>query len=266
MSLCRCNFYSHVLLSCVNIHVLIPDSPRSQSGMSLDDRYPVGNRYKTLYLLHGMYEDDSVWIRRTNIERYAAKYNLVVVMPAAQNSYYTDMNHGLRYFTYLTQELSRYVRSVFPVSDKREDTFIAGLSMGGYGALKAALCQPEQYSAAASLSGAVDIGLIGKYASTDQERQMFEDVFGDPKAAAGGPDDLMHIAGEAAASGKMLPRLYLACGTEDELCRPMNQTLRKWLDELGLAYTYEEGPGAHEWNFWDQYIRRALAFMLPEGR
>lgn len=95
---------------------------------------------------------------------------------------------------------------------------------------------------------------------------MFEDVFGDPKAAAGGPDDLMHIAGEAAASGKTLPRLYLACGTEDELCRPMNQTLRKRLDELGLAYTYEEGPGAHEWNFWDQYIRRALAFMLPEGR
>ncbi len=260
MSLCRCNFYSAVLSTCVNVQVFIPSPSRDHSGETpLASLYAPREKFPVLYLLHGMYEDDSVWVRRTNIERYAQKRSIAVVMPSAQNSYYTDMAHGLDYFTFLTEELPLWTKSLFPVSDRREDTFIAGLSMGGYGACKAALKKSEQYAAFASLSGAVDITMIAKYAATDREKRMFEDVFGSFEVE-NGPDDLRQIARLAAQKG-LLPRAYLACGTDDVLCYPMNENLRTWLSDAGIPYTYEEGPGGHEWDFWDLYIQRALDWM-----
>jgi S-formylglutathione hydrolase FrmB len=96
-----------------------------------------------LYLLHGLSDDDTAWLRRTSIERYVSELGLAVVMPQVHRSFYSDELHGLRYWTFLSDELPQLVDSFFHVSTRREDTFVAGLSMGGYGALKWALRQPS---------------------------------------------------------------------------------------------------------------------------
>src|SRR5438105_15742137 len=112
--------YSEALGVQVNFHVLLPQQTRAQ--------FPV------LWLLHGLSDDHTIWLRRTSIERYAAEKNLAVVMPAAGRSYYQDMANGARYWTFLTEELPAMCRAWFPLSSRREENFAAGLSMGGYGA------------------------------------------------------------------------------------------------------------------------------------
>ena len=229
-------------------------------SMPLEELYPKNPRYPVLYLLHGMYEDETIWLRRSNVERYAQEHGIAVVMPRGENNYYTDMAHGLKFFTFLTQELPRFVRMSFPVSGDRRDTFIAGLSMGGYGAVKAALTNPEQYSAAISLSGAVDAPFLATIARQQGMEKAVENVFGSGQVE-NGPDDLFYLARRTAGEKKPLPRIYLACGREDTYCYPMNQKLRDLLHELEYPMVWQEGPGGHEWDFWDGEIRRAMTWL-----
>ena len=150
----RCDFFSEALSLSTSMTVLLPQRTTTQIGM--EGHTPDGPP-PVLYLLHGLSDDDTIWLRRTSIERYAAPLGLAVVMPQVHRSFYTDQAYGGRYWTFLTEELPDLVGSLFRVSDRREDTFVAGLSMGGYGAFKWALRQPERFAAAANLSGAVDI-------------------------------------------------------------------------------------------------------------
>ncbi len=270
MPLCQCNFYAKTLGFCVNISVYIPGPRRSHyANMSLDEIYSPVKKYKTLYLLHGMYEDDSTWLRKSNIERYAEEKQIAVVMPSVQNSYYADMKYGPDYFTYLTEELPRLVCNLFPLSDKREDTFIAGLSMGGYGACKAAFARPERYGAFASLSGAVDIEGILQYIEhiemseeATEAKKLFTAVFGSLAEYKNSTADLFYQSEQLKDSGKSLPRAYIACGMDDKLCYPMNRKLTAHLSALGIPVTYEEGPGDHNWDFWDVYIKKVLDWLV----
>ena len=149
--LLTCQFRSAVLRRNTAITVILP-TPEQENE-------PIAKDMKVLYLLHGMYGDESSWIRYSNVERYAKDLggNMAIVMPGVGNSFYQDMVHGERFYTYMTEELPKFIQGLFPVSKKREDTYIAGLSMGGYGAFFLALSRPDLYSAAASFSGAVDI-------------------------------------------------------------------------------------------------------------
>ena len=154
MILTQINFCSDVLMTRCTVNVLLPQ--RKPADPQDNYRTP----FRVLYLLHGYSDDQTAWQRWTSIERYAEGLNLAVLMPAAQNSFYTDMLHGGKFFTFLTEELPALARALFPLSSARSDTFVAGLSMGGYGAFKLALSRPDLYAAAASLSGAVDIGAV----------------------------------------------------------------------------------------------------------
>src|SRR4051812_23558049 len=140
MALVRCDFFSDVLGLSTSMTVVLPQATSSQIGMTgaaTADDAPV------LYLLHGLSDDDTIWQRRTSIERYAAPLGLAVVMPQVARSFYTDEAYGGRFWTYVSEELPALVSELFRVSTAREDTFVAGLSMGGYGALKLALRQPH---------------------------------------------------------------------------------------------------------------------------
>ena len=132
MALLHVDFFSDVLGMCTQMDVILPERTRGQIGMEGkrgDGKYP------TLYLLHGMSDDQTIWQRRTSIERYASEHGIAVVMPTTQLGWYTDMHIGFKWWTFLSQELPAICRSFFPyMSDRREDTFAAGLSMGGYGA------------------------------------------------------------------------------------------------------------------------------------
>jgi putative tributyrin esterase len=180
-------------------------------------------------------------------------------MPAVGRSWYADMAHGYRYWTFISEELPALARSFFPLSDARSDNFVAGLSMGGYGAFKLALRCPTKFAAAASLSGALDIALRSKDYDEDRKRE-WRNVFGNLSAIAGGNDDLFHLARRLAGSRSPKPLLYQWCGTEDHLY-PFNLRFRDHAKALRLPLTYEEGPGDHSWSHWDRRIQRVLDWL-----
>src|SRR5919106_1375710 len=151
MILTEVNFFSETLTLGCAMHVLLP-----QRSLADAQKKPQ-KKFRTLYLLHGHSDDHTAWQRWTSIERYVEGLNLAVVMPAVHLSFYTDMAHGGKYWQFISEEVPVVVRDIFPLSSERKNNFVAGLSMGGYGAFKLALTHPERYAAAASLSGAVDI-------------------------------------------------------------------------------------------------------------
>jgi S-formylglutathione hydrolase FrmB len=223
-----------------------------------------GSAPPVLYLLHGMSDDHTIWLRRTSIERYAAPLGLAVVMPAVHRSYYTDMHEGGAYWTFVSEELPRIVESLFKVSADPRDRFVAGLSMGGYGAAKLALRKPDFFAAAASLSGAMDIHDIHRFYKDPERMKEWLRVFGPPERIAGSENDLFHLASELAAKGGPFPKLFQCCGTEDFLYK-QNTSFRDHLRTLEYPdFTYEESPGIHEWGYWDRMIQRVLEW-LPLG-
>lgn len=259
MALIHCDFFSEMLGVSTSMCVILPQQTSTQIGMA-----STASRasHPTLYLLHGLSDDHTIWQRRTCIERYVAEMGLAVVMPAVGRSWYTDMAHGLAYWSFVSEELPALARSFFHLSERREDTFVAGLSMGGYGAFKLAMRCPERYAAAASLSGGMDVAGLARHVYM-QGREEFRNVFGDVKKIKGSENDLFHLAEEFAELDGPKPRLYQCCGTEDFIYRD-NVKFRDHACKLGLDLTYEEAPGTHNWGFWDEWIQRVLQW-LPLG-
>lgn len=257
MALIECKFYSEVLGLSTSMTVILPQKTTTQIGMSNVSR---GELHPTLYLLHGLSDDDSIWLRRTSIERYVAEMGIAVVMPQVHRSFYTDMAEGGRYWTFISEELPALARSFFPLSPKREDTFVAGLSMGGYGAIKLGLRKPETFAAAASLSGALDMAHhFLNWGDPTVRSVEYDRIFGTGDIS-GTSDDLLWLLEELERSKGPQPLLYQCCGTEDFLYED-NQRFREKCGETSLSLTYEEGPGGHEWGYWDTQIRNVLAWL-----
>lgn len=261
MAYIKTHFFSTALCFGTDINVFIPtpDADELLTGKK-NDYFVPGVKYQVLYLLHGAYGDYTDWLHLTSIERYAQDHKLAVIMPSAANSFYQNMNYGSDYLTYISEELPKFCEANFPISTKREDTFVAGLSMGGYGALKIALERPDKFSCAASLSGAIDLdAVIGMLGSMPGSPFDYAVLFGDKKVA-GSDADLFQMIKDLKAAGKPLPKVYQAIGTEDFLYEA-NQSAKQKLEALGVDLTYEEGPGIHNWIFWDAYIQRALNWL-----
>jgi S-formylglutathione hydrolase FrmB len=255
VALLRCDFFSDVLEVGTSMTVLLPQATDEQVGVSsAAARRPDGP--PVLYLLHGLSDDATAWQRFTSIERYAGEVGLAVVMPQVQRSFYTDEVGGARFETFLAEELPEVVGSFFRVSTEREDTFVAGLSMGGYGALRWALRQPERFAAAASLSGALDVTAL-----YDDRRPLFDRVFG---GRPGPEHDVFALL--AASDAERLPSFYVGCGTEDAL----HPSSLRFVDEAtaaGCDVHVDFRPGEHEWGLWDATIRDVLAWLpLRDGR
>jgi len=157
------------------------------------------------------------------------------------------------------------VHSLFPLSSDRKDNFVAGLSMGGYGAFKLAFTYPERFAAAASLSGGLDLSYSVRADNprNDESRLAeFRTIFGDLSKVQGSKHDLIALARKVARR-PVKPRLYQCCGTEDFIY-PDNVRFRKAISKLPLDLTYEEGPGEHNWAYWDRMIQRVLEWMFPK--
>jgi S-formylglutathione hydrolase FrmB len=259
MILNEVNFFSETLDLGSMMHVLIPQ--RAQVEIK-SKRKP---KYRTLYLLHGHSDDHTAWQRWTSIERYVEGLNLVVVMPAVHLSFYNDMAYGGKYWQFISEEVPAVVRDMFSLSSAREDNFVAGLSMGGYGAFKLALTYPDRFAAAASLSGALDIQAVVSEKKDDPLNKAWlvqmRNVFGDLEKVPGSKHDLFVLA-KRAAKAPVKPRLYQCCGTEDFLYAD-NVRFRDAIRQLPLDLTYEEGSGEHTWAYWDKMIQRVLAWMFP---
>ena len=253
MALLRCDFFSDVLGLSTTMTVILPERPSAAGDAfgSSGDAPPA-----VLYLLHGLSDDATMWSRFTSIERYVNGRNLAVVMPDVDTSFYTDAVHGRAYWTFLTSELPQVVHRLFRVSDRREDTFVAGLSMGGYGAMKWALREPWRFAAAASLSGALGLSHPNERAEPDFAR-LLHTVFGDV-ATDGTQDDVRHLL--RTADPQALPRLYVACGTEDFLYWA-TEAFVELARETGVELTIDIGPGDHDWPYWDEAISRVVNWL-----
>jgi S-formylglutathione hydrolase FrmB len=251
VALIQCDFFAETLELSTSMTVILPQHTRTQIGLTGAANGPAGA--PVLYLLHGLSDDHTIWARHTSIERYVAPLGLAVVMPAVHRSFYADEAHGHAFWTFLSEELPHLVSSFFQVSTRPEDTFVAGLSMGGYGALKWALRQPHRFAAAASLSGALDVAaLVG------ERPELFARIFGGPPGAG---DDLFAMV--AAADMAALPPLHISCGTEDPLIEG-NRLFVRAAKAAGARLTVDFRPGEHEWGFWDDEIQQVLAWLpLP---
>ena len=218
--------------------------------------------YKTLYLLHGLSGDHTNWLRKTSIERYANTYGIAVVMPSVGRSWYTDTACGEKYMTFVAEELPAVCRSYFTgMSDKREDNYIAGLSMGGYGALKIALTYPDSYCGCITLSGALDITRENRPRDLNEWRALFGYELQDFAELNGTKHDVYALVDKNHAAGLPFPKLYIWCGTEDGLIHN-NHRLRDQLEKLGIDHLYEESEGDHSWKWWDLHIQDGLEYLF----
>lgn len=256
MAVIHLNFPSAALSWNTDVNLILPDVP---GGV------PKGKGYQVLCLLHGTYGDYTDWCRKTAIERYAQANCLAVVMPSGGNSMYQDMAQGPQVKTFLLEELPAYLRSILPLSAKREDNFIAGLSMGGYGAMHLALSRPERYAAAASLSGLFTFGHLARR-NGKQPWPMLAVTGGvSPEAIDKSRRNVLVQAKALVNKGVPLPALFLSVGTEDFTLKGNREGVKK-LRALGLDPVYEEHPGGHTWEYWDTHIQRVLAFLpLKKG-
>jgi S-formylglutathione hydrolase FrmB len=206
--------------------------------------------FPVLYLLHGLSDDQTAWQRRTSLERYVEGLPLIVVMPDGGRSWYANdpRPFGLAYEDHIDQDVIGFVDRAFPTIPTRKGRAIAGLSMGGYGAVMHALRRPDLYSVACSHSGAV--ATLYKPLS---HRQPLLDVL--PRAKY----DCFTLAAKAKKAGRKVA-LRLDCGTEDFLLA-QNRAFHAHLTKLGLPHEYAEYPGAHTWEYWDRHIGETIEFV-----
>jgi putative tributyrin esterase len=256
VALMHVNFISGQLGMCVSADVILPQAPAGS---------PRGGKHPVLWLLHGFSDDQTIWQRRTAIERYAAPLGLAVVMPCAHLSSYTDMAHGGKYFSYIADELPVIMRSFFPLSERREDNFIAGLSMGGAGSMKIGLARPEQYAAIGCLSAGLSM-YRSLYLTGDPAHERQEYLVHGGRDITGTVEDDISRARRIVAEGLPAPRIYHAWGTEDFVLESARRTREFFTGFEGnpFGYTPDEGPGAHTWEFWEEHIQTFLRFLgLP---
>jgi len=273
VSLVHFNFQSQFLCGNTDVNIILPDKDMDKTPKAF---YSSGEKYKVLWLLHGTFGDYTDWVRKSNIERYAAERRMIVVMPSGLNSNYVNWHTfatGYNAWDYMTEELMPLVQGWFPASDKREDNFIAGLSMGGNGATQYAIGHPELFGGAASLSNAPsDLGLM-KVPSYDgsaegEAQALFNkrvqnvvDNFGGFENYVNSPVNTWDRLPELMREGK-LPKLYFCCGEEDQLCWQKYQKFKEYAEKIGLPAKFEEAPGyMHEWAFWDLFIQKALDYF-----
>jgi S-formylglutathione hydrolase FrmB len=245
MALCELHWGSQVIGKNVGAYVYLPD-----------DAPPP---FPTFYLLHGLSDDYTIWLRRTGIERYAARHGLMVVMPDGFRGFYTANADGPDYASYIARELVARVERIFPARRERAARGIGGLSMGGYGALRLALGFGEVFSVATSHSGAVMHGSRNEpRAGGALQAAEFKRIFG--QEPAGTDHDVVALARRAAAAGAALPHIRIDCGVDDGLIAD-NRELHQKLTALKVPHEYEEFPGAHNWDYWDLHVQEALAFQ-----
>ena len=251
--------YSEALHMTTGVQVILPTP---LSGESSEPYYSSEKKVPVLYLLHGTYGSESDYSRFSRIESYAQDYHLAVVMMNVGNSCYRDMPRGgPAYFTYVTEELPKMMRWMFPISHRREDTFICGLSMGGTGAFKLGFSRPELYGRVACMSA----NFSGWQDKADSSDSVWSLAFREGEDLTGTEDDMYYLASSSMESGKQLPGLYVCVGTEDFLYES-NAKFHDYLNRLGMEHVYHEQPGIHNWAFWDDELRRILAWLPIQRR
>src|SRR5215472_4454757 len=214
--------------------------------------YDKGGRFPVLYLLHGLYGDYLNWDTRTGLENYARNLHLLIVMPDADDSWYTNSAtvQGDKFEDYIAKDLISEIDEKYRTIREKHARAIAGLSMGGYGALKLALKYPGLFAFAGSLSGALNATQNLDTLRPEFRTKLLE-VFGNDGSQTRAENDVFLLLG--APGQRPYPYLYLACGTADFFL-DTNRTFAIQISARKIAYEYHETPGEHDWEYWDKEL------------
>ena len=265
MALIQVNLFSESLMRTVPVNVILPVDKMVRPGTPRREEKP----YKTLYLLHGVFGSYIDWVAGTRIQRYAEAHDLCVVMPSGDNAFYVDQPAGNNFYgEFIGRELVELTRKMFPLSRKREDTFIGGLSMGGYGAMRNGLKYSDTFGCIVALSSALHLEeMAARTKDTGfmlENKSYAEACFGDLTKLLDSDKNPKFLVKQLKAQGKPFPKIYMACGDQDSLL-PVNQAFADFLQEQGADVTFAVGPGSHEWDFWDTYIQKGIQWLPTEA-
>lgn len=263
MAIAKFDVYSECLCRFTSFQVFLPND--------VPEMMTKGNPHyertlKTLMLLHGYSGYSSDWRNSSGIVNLANQYNLIVICPTGENSFYLDGKEtGRKYATYVGEELLGYVRKTFGLSERAEDTFVGGLSMGGYGALHTALMYPQNYSAVFAFSSALIMHEVEKMkpgtGNATANYEYYKLMFGEPALLGSSVNNPEELVRRIKKNSGVMPRIYMACGTEDPLLRE-NRDFRDFLIKENVPMTYREGPGTHNFAFWDAFLEPAIKWFL----
>lgn len=243
MALLRVEYSSKALEMNTSFQVFLPDEGEL-------------SEVKVVYLLHGLTDNCTGWTRYSSCERYARERGVALVIPEVQRSFYIDGVYGLKYFTYVSQELPAVCQRMFGLSKARENNFVMGLSMGGYGALKCALTFPERYAGCGSFSGVTDIKAFMSRQALPMHAWEFTALLG-PEHIVGPENDLACLAKQV----KNPPAVYFSCGEQD-VHYGMNCAFDDLLTQLGIAHRFDHRAGNHSWDFWDRSLQDCFDCLL----
>ena len=247
-------FRSEALNRNVRFEVYMPND-------AADDK---GSRMKTLFLLHGYTGEAYNWVP----EHLSQKYNFAVVTPNGENGFWLDgLSTGHKYCTFVGDELVKYIRRTFGLAMSRDETYIMGLSMGGFGSLHTALSYPESFGKAAAMSSALIVhGISGMKPGTDNgvaNYDYYHECFGDLDTVERSDANPEVLAKRLKDSGAALPEIYMSCGTEDFLLAE-NREFHVFLDSVEVPHTYLESSGGHDMDFWNRYTEKFVEMMFGE--
>ena len=258
----RMEFHAQSIMQHANFSFVLPNDVEMEE---VRDQRHYDRPTKSMILLHGLTGTDTDWLFGGVAQQVAIQYNLAVFMPTTGNSFYLDRGYeGGNFASFVGQELPEYIRQVFGFCKNREDTLIGGLSMGGFGAIHTALAFPDTFCKCIALSSALvhhEVADTGQRHNSAMPPAMVRDVFGDPEKLLGSEKDPEYLYRRNRAEGKENPPIYMAIGTEDTLYG-VNQDFRHFLEAEGADFFYEDGPGKHDWFFWNEYLDRGLAWAL----
>ena len=264
MATLQVNFMSQSLMRTVPIQVILPVDKMTAPGIPPREEKP----FKTLYLLHGIFGNYTDWLSGTSIQRWAEEKDLAVVMPSGDNMFYVDQEAGHNYYgEFIGKELVEITRKMFPLSRKREDTYIAGLSMGGYGALRNGMKYSETFGYVAALSSALVTDGIENRTDDNpffaETRTFAQSVFGDLEKVKDSDKDPKWLVRHNIEKGKPFPKIYMTCGKQDFLLQ-LNKDFYNYLIQYGVTADFIEEEGSHEWGFWNRAIKRVIDWLPVE--
>lgn len=249
----RCDFRSETLDMGTSMTAFLPE------GMDC-------SKARVVYLLHGLADNCTGWARYTSVERYARRYNVAVIIPEVQRSFYADMKQGLPYFTFVSKELPRICSNMFGLSQERRLNYIMGLSMGGYGALKSVFNLPDRYEGCATFSAVTDIA--DSVANMRGQRALeYEAIFGKGRTVSKNCNlfAMLESFKHSGAPASEMPQFYMSCGRQDELLA-QNERFASELSSAGLDCRFESWDGVHNWDFWDPAVEKAFAYFFEEKK
>ncbi|MCD8922956.1 alpha/beta hydrolase [Staphylococcus epidermidis] len=251
MALITMNYNSPTIGMHQNLTIILPED------VTFFDSSRTAKQLKSMLLLHGLSSDETTYIRYTSIERYANEHQLAIIMPNVDHSGYANMVYGHSYYDYIL-EIYEYVHQILPLSRKREDNFIAGHSMGGYGTIKFALTQSDKFAKAAPLSAVFEAQRLIDLDWIDFSPQA---ITGRDTQIKGTELDAYYLLDQAIDASVDIPELFIMCGKEDFLYHDNLQFIET-LNKKGVSYKFEDGPGDHDYAYWDRAIKRAIEWFV----